>query len=233
MYFFADTLVNADPTADELADIALTVEERVRAMGIEPRIAMLSFASFGGSSSPEAAKMRRAAELVKAIRPEVVCDGEMQADLAIDHARLDAEHPFSDLTGPANILVFPNLEWPEGQPELAAYRCTRCSHLIPPHRKQWMLARGEWRAANPKSKIAGFWINQLYSPWKDWPETATEFLEAKAGTPARDAPRGRGFTMWTGYRCTKAPSPGTPSIPYSPARCGISYGNSRKESAGW
>jgi phage terminase large subunit GpA-like protein len=81
------------------------------------------------------------------------------------------------------VLVWEHLEWPEGQPELAQYRCEHCHRLIPPHRKLAMLAHGEWRAANPKSKIAGFWIHQLYSPWKEWPETAAESVEAKAGGP--------------------------------------------------
>ncbi|MGQ9686259.1 MAG: phage terminase large subunit family protein, partial [Thiobacillaceae bacterium] len=85
--------------------------------------------------------------------------------------------------GAYQVLVWPHLEWPEGQPEEAQYRCAHCGVLIPPHRKPWMLARGQWRAANPKSKVAGFWISQLYSPWKEWPETAMEFLEAKHGGP--------------------------------------------------
>ncbi|MGC8761512.1 MAG: terminase gpA endonuclease subunit [Bryobacteraceae bacterium] len=85
--------------------------------------------------------------------------------------------------GEYQVLTWEQLEWPEGQPDLARYRCEHCQALIAPHRKPWMLARGEWRAANPKSKIAGFWINQLYSPWKEWPETAVESLEAKAGGP--------------------------------------------------
>ncbi|MCW5982458.1 MAG: phage terminase large subunit family protein [Bryobacteraceae bacterium] len=85
--------------------------------------------------------------------------------------------------GRFQVLAWPNVEWPEGQPEEARYRCEHCAALIPPYRKPWMLARGEWRAGNPKSKIAGFWISQLYSPWKEWPETAAEFLEAKAGGP--------------------------------------------------
>jgi phage terminase large subunit GpA-like protein len=85
--------------------------------------------------------------------------------------------------GKFQILIWTNVEWPEGQPEQAQYRCEHCGVLIPSHRKSWMLARGEWRAANPKGRVAGFWINQLYSPWKEWSETAVEFLEAKAGGP--------------------------------------------------
>ncbi len=85
--------------------------------------------------------------------------------------------------GTCQVLVWPNIEWPADCPEDARYRCAHCKAVIPAHRKPWMLARGEWRAANPKSKIAGFWINQLYSPWKEWPETVIEFLEANAGGP--------------------------------------------------
>jgi len=85
--------------------------------------------------------------------------------------------------GTFQILVWPGMEWPEAHPEEVQYRCNGCHALIPPYRKPWMLARGEWRAAKPKSKIAGFWISQLYSPWKEWGETAVEFLEAKAGGP--------------------------------------------------
>jgi phage terminase large subunit GpA-like protein len=81
--------------------------------------------------------------------------------------------------GHFQILRWPNLEWPDADPAAAAYRCEHCGALIPPYRKAWMLARGEWRPANPGSKVVGFWINQLYSPWKEWGETAAEFLEAK------------------------------------------------------
>jgi len=62
--------------------------------------------------------------------------------------------------GEYQILVWEHVEWPEGQPDLAQYRCEHCQALIPSHRKPGMLERGEWRVANPKSKIAGFWINQ-------------------------------------------------------------------------
>ncbi len=81
------------------------------------------------------------------------------------------------------VLVWPNLIWPKGHPEEARYRCEHCGEMLASYRKPWMLARGEWRAANPKSKIAGFWINQLYSPWREWPETAIEGVEARHGGP--------------------------------------------------
>ncbi|MBS1853908.1 MAG: phage terminase large subunit family protein [Acidobacteria bacterium] len=81
------------------------------------------------------------------------------------------------------VLVWPNLIWPKGHPEQALYRCEHCGEMLASYRKPWMLARGEWRAANPKSKIAGFWINQLYSPWKEWPDTAIEGVEARHGGP--------------------------------------------------
>jgi phage terminase large subunit GpA-like protein len=81
------------------------------------------------------------------------------------------------------VLVWPNLIWPKGHPEQALYRCEHCGEMLASYRKPWMLARGEWRAANPRSKIAGFWINQLYSPWKEWPDTAIEGVEARHGGP--------------------------------------------------
>jgi malate dehydrogenase (oxaloacetate-decarboxylating)(NADP+) len=110
IFFLTDPTVNVNPSAEDLAHIALMAEERVRAMGVEPRIAMLSFSSFGSSRHPAAVKMSEAAELVKVLRPEVVCDGEIQAHLAVNHELLDERHPFSDLTDAANILVFPGLE---------------------------------------------------------------------------------------------------------------------------
>ncbi|MBI3473068.1 MAG: phage terminase large subunit family protein [Candidatus Solibacter usitatus] len=81
------------------------------------------------------------------------------------------------------VLVWPNLIWPKDHPEEAKYRCVHCERLFESYRKPWMLAHGEWRSANPKSKIAGFWINQLYSAWKEWPETAIEGVEARHGGP--------------------------------------------------
>lgn len=81
--------------------------------------------------------------------------------------------------GHFQILRWPSVEWPDTDPAGAAYLCEHCAVHIPAFKKPWMLARGEWRPANPGSKVAGFWINQLYSPWKEWGETAAEFLDAK------------------------------------------------------
>ena len=84
--------------------------------------------------------------------------------------------------GEFQILLFPRIEWEPGKTEEAAYRCEHCSKLIPHHQKPWMLLLGEWRAENPSANTAGFWINQLYSPFVSWEDTANEFLDAK-GSP--------------------------------------------------
>ena len=109
-FFFTDPVVNVDPTAEQLAGIAIEAATYVRERGIEPHIAMLSFSNFGSHRHPFAEKMRLAAELVKAQQPELIVDGEMQADTAVTPEILESNYPFSDLTGMANVLVFPDLE---------------------------------------------------------------------------------------------------------------------------
>jgi malate dehydrogenase (oxaloacetate-decarboxylating)(NADP+) len=106
--FLADTTVEIEPTAEELAETAILAAEKVRLLDIEPRIAMLSFANFGSANHPLAAKVKKAVELVKIKAPELEIDGEMQADTAVTPELL-ANYPFSTLTGPANILIFPDL----------------------------------------------------------------------------------------------------------------------------
>ncbi|MFS8665787.1 MAG: phosphotransacetylase [Limnochordales bacterium] len=110
VYFFTDATVNIEPTAEELAEIAIMAADRVRQLGIEPRIAMLSFSNFGSTRHPLAEKVRRATELVKAQRPDLMVDGEMQADTAVVPEILERDYPFAELQGPANVLVFPDLE---------------------------------------------------------------------------------------------------------------------------
>ncbi len=107
--FFADTTVNIDPTSETLAEVALLAARFVRDLGITPRIAMLSFSNFGSARHPATVKVRRAVEQVKAADPDLMIDGEMQADTAVDARILAETYGFSDLTSPANVLIFPNL----------------------------------------------------------------------------------------------------------------------------
>ena len=109
LLFFGDTAVNIDPDADVLTDIALLTAGFVEKLGIEPRIAMLSFSNFGSASHPESEKVRAAVDQVKALRPDLEVDGEMQADTAVNTEILREQYPFSTLTRAANVLIFPNL----------------------------------------------------------------------------------------------------------------------------
>ena len=107
--FCADTTVNIDPSAEELAQIAYSGARIVRTFGIEPRVAMLSFSNFGSVRHPDAEKVSRAVQLLRHRDPNLVVDGEMQADSALDERILADSYPFSALKEPANVLIFPNL----------------------------------------------------------------------------------------------------------------------------
>lgn len=108
--FLADTTVNFNPSAEELADITQLVAEGVRAFNITPRIAMLSYSNFGSNNSPEARLVAEATRLVKQRNPALVVDGEMQASIAFDKKVLKDNYPFSELVDEdVNTLVFPNL----------------------------------------------------------------------------------------------------------------------------
>jgi malate dehydrogenase (oxaloacetate-decarboxylating)(NADP+) len=109
-YFFADTTVNINPTAEELADIAICSADVARAFHVEPRVAMLSFSNFGSARHPAAEKVRLATELVKQRRPELMIDGEMQADTAVAPDLIKEMYPFSALERGANVLIFPDLQ---------------------------------------------------------------------------------------------------------------------------
>jgi len=108
VYFLADTTVTIDPTAEELAETAILAAEKVRMLDIEPRVAMLSFSNFGSVDHPQARKVKRAVEIVKERAPELIVEGEMQADTAVVPDLL-AGFTFSKLKGNANILIFPDL----------------------------------------------------------------------------------------------------------------------------
>ena len=108
--FLADTTVNFNPTAEELAEITLLVAKEVKNFGITPRIAMLSYSNFGSSNSPEANLVRKAREIVKQKAPTLVCDGEMQGIMAFNKDIVKENYPFTELlNGDVNTLIFPNL----------------------------------------------------------------------------------------------------------------------------
>ncbi len=109
LYFFADTTVSIDPTPEDMAETAILTADFVRRLSINPRVGMISFSNFGSARHPESEKVRRAAEIVKHLRPDITIDGEMRADTAIVEDILKTRYPFSDLKRPANVLVFPNL----------------------------------------------------------------------------------------------------------------------------
>ena len=109
--FLADTTVNFNPTAEELADITLLVAKEVKSLGITPRIAMLSYSNFGSSDTPEAVTVRNARAIVKQKNPSLIVDGEVQGIVAFNKEILRENYPFSELVdnGNVNTLIFPNL----------------------------------------------------------------------------------------------------------------------------
>ncbi len=109
VYFFSDATVNIETTAEDLADIAILSAEVAKELGIEPRVAMLSFSNFGSVQHPLSNKVKKAVELVKEKRPDLVIDGEMQADTAVVKEIVEEHYPFSKVKD-ANVLVFPDLE---------------------------------------------------------------------------------------------------------------------------
>jgi malate dehydrogenase (oxaloacetate-decarboxylating)(NADP+) len=109
--FFGDTTVNVDPTAEELVDLTLLLEKSVRKFNITPRIAMLSYSNFGSNEGVIPEKTRKAVKILHEKHPDIIVDGEMQGNFAINNAMLKDTFPFSRLAdAPANTLVFPNLE---------------------------------------------------------------------------------------------------------------------------
>ena len=107
--FIADATINIDPSPEDLAEIALLTAEKVRQLNIEPKIAMLSFSNFGSTQHTLAEKVRHAVRLVKKEMPNLVIDGEMQADMAVVPEILNELYPFNTLRERANVLIFPDL----------------------------------------------------------------------------------------------------------------------------
>jgi malate dehydrogenase (oxaloacetate-decarboxylating)(NADP+) len=109
-YFLVDTEVTPEPTADEIAAMAVLAAAHVRRFGLAPKIALLSHSDFGSYDSASAAKMRRARELLAANHPELEVDGEMHGDSALSPAYRDRVFPHSRLKGEANVLIMPSLD---------------------------------------------------------------------------------------------------------------------------
>jgi malate dehydrogenase (oxaloacetate-decarboxylating)(NADP+) len=108
--FLADTTINFNPTAEEMAEITLLVAKQVKQFNIKPRIAMLSYSNFGSSDGEEAKLVRRAREIIKEKAPNLVCDGEVQGIMAFNKEILKDNYPFTELVnGDTNTLIFPNL----------------------------------------------------------------------------------------------------------------------------
>jgi malate dehydrogenase (oxaloacetate-decarboxylating)(NADP+) len=110
MIILADTTVNINPTAEDLAEIAELTAATARRFNLEPRIAMVSFSNFGSTDHPESEKMRRAVAILKERRPDLIVDGEMQADTAVVPDVAQHDYPWSTIQGDANVLVFANLD---------------------------------------------------------------------------------------------------------------------------
>ncbi len=110
VYFLADTTVNISPSAEDLAEIAIETAQRARGFNVEPRVAMLSFSNFGSVRHPLSNTVRQAVEIIHRRAPELMVDGEMQADTAVVLRILEERYPFSLLKGSANVLIFPNLQ---------------------------------------------------------------------------------------------------------------------------
>ncbi len=110
IYFLADATVNIEPSSEDLAEIAMLAADTASRFDVEPRVAMLSFSNFGSTRHPLAEKVARATEIVKRRRPDLMIDGEMQADTAVVPEIIAETYPFSSLKGGANVLIFPNLE---------------------------------------------------------------------------------------------------------------------------
>jgi len=108
-FFCADTMINIEPSAEELAEIAWLAADAARFFGIEPRVGMLAFGSFGSVRHPIAEKVARAVQIVRQRRPDIVVDGEMHLEVAVTPEIVREQHPHSRIQGDANVLVFPDL----------------------------------------------------------------------------------------------------------------------------
>jgi malate dehydrogenase (oxaloacetate-decarboxylating)(NADP+) len=109
-YFFADTTVNMNPSAEELAEITVLVAQAIKNLNVEPRIALLSYANFGSAEGTDSVKVRDAVKILHDKHPDLIVDGELQANFALNNDLLKEQFPFSKLVNQrVNTLIFPNL----------------------------------------------------------------------------------------------------------------------------
>ncbi|HEY8587594.1 MAG TPA: NADP-dependent malic enzyme [Rhodanobacter sp.] len=109
-WFFLDTHVQVDPTAEQIAEATMQASFRLKSFGIEPKVALLSHSNYGSHDNPSAAKMRKAWQILKARAPRLEMDGEMQADTAWDEVLRQRMFPHTTLSGRANLFVMPNMD---------------------------------------------------------------------------------------------------------------------------
>ena len=110
VFFLADTYVNIDPSVDELVGITLQARDHLKRFNIDARAALLSYSNYGSREGESSEKMRLVFERLQEIAPDLMVDGEMQGDLAVNSELRDRYVPNSVLKGEANLLIFPNLE---------------------------------------------------------------------------------------------------------------------------
>jgi malate dehydrogenase (oxaloacetate-decarboxylating)(NADP+) len=110
MLVLADTTVNINPDSETLAEIAEQTAETAKRFNLEPRIAMISFSNFGSTQHEDTARVRDAVQILKQRRPDLIVEGEMQADLAVEPEIARQDYPWSEVQGDANVLVFANLD---------------------------------------------------------------------------------------------------------------------------
>lgn len=110
IFLFADTTVNINPSAEELAEIAKMAVEKAKQLGIEPKVAFLSYSNFGTNREENVIKVQKAVEIAKKLCPDVPIEGEMQVDIAVEPDIAKEQFPWSAIQGDANILIFPDLE---------------------------------------------------------------------------------------------------------------------------
>ena len=130
LYCMADCSVNPNPSVEELVSITLLAASELKNLQMEPRIAMLSFSNFGTLISPESEKVAKAVELIKERRPDLMVDGPVQADMALDPEFMQKRFPFTSLKARPNLLIFPNLD--AGNISLRLLRKLGKAHTIGP-----------------------------------------------------------------------------------------------------